>query len=100
MAEDSSATRPFLFKSDLQLAMAVKYWYTIQIGVLNNDLRFVVDSVKNIKPDSGPYFIDPCVPLVVFFYENLLCEIHSTHDYCGETSGYVVGYQILCSARP
>ncbi len=29
---DWSATRPFLLKSDLQLAMAVKYWYTIQIG--------------------------------------------------------------------
>ncbi len=37
-----SATRPFLLKTDLWLAMVVKYWYTIQIGVLNNDLRFVV----------------------------------------------------------
>ncbi len=42
-----SETRPFLLKSDLQLAMAVKYWYNhdnmykIQIGVLNYDLRFV-----------------------------------------------------------
>ncbi len=38
---DWSATRPyvdhlnFLLNSDLRLAMAVKYWYTIQIGVLN-----------------------------------------------------------------
>ncbi len=38
-----SVTGEFLLKSDLQLAMAVKYWYTIQIGVLiNNDLQFVV----------------------------------------------------------
>ncbi len=32
---------PFLLKSDLRLAMAVKYWYTIQIGVSNNDVRSV-----------------------------------------------------------
>ncbi len=29
-------------ESDLRLTMAVKYWYTIQIGVLNNDPRFIV----------------------------------------------------------
>ncbi len=32
----------YLVKRDLWLAMAVKYWYMIQIGVLNNDLRFEV----------------------------------------------------------
>ena len=31
-----------LLKSDLRLVMAVKYCYTIQVGVLNNDLRYVV----------------------------------------------------------
>ncbi len=40
--KDCYVTRPFLLKSDLWLAVAIKYWYTIQIGVLNNDLRFVV----------------------------------------------------------
>ncbi len=46
---DWSATRTFLLKHDLWLAMAVKYWYTIQIDVdsevlnnMNKDLRFVV----------------------------------------------------------
>ncbi len=39
---DWSASRPFLLKSDLRLAMAVKYSYTTEIGVLNIDLRFVV----------------------------------------------------------
>ncbi len=41
MVKDWSATTPFLLKSDLRLAMAVKYWYMIQIGVLNNDPRFI-----------------------------------------------------------
>ena len=40
--KDLSATRPFLLNSDPQLAMVVKYWYTIQIDVSNNDLWFVV----------------------------------------------------------
>ncbi len=40
--KDRSAIRPFQLKSDLRLVMAAKYWYMIQIGVLNNDLRFVV----------------------------------------------------------
>ncbi len=39
--KDWSATRPFVLKSELLLAMAVKYWYIIQIVVLNNDLRFI-----------------------------------------------------------
>ncbi len=42
VVKDWSATRLFLLKSDLRLTMAVKYWYTIQIGVLNNDLQFIV----------------------------------------------------------
>ncbi len=33
---------PVLLESDLWLSMAVKYWYMIDKGVLNNDLRFVV----------------------------------------------------------
>ncbi len=39
-----SVTRQFLLKNDLRLSMAVKYWYmyTLQIKVLNNDLRFVI----------------------------------------------------------
>ncbi len=41
-AKEWSATKPWLSKSDLWLTMAVKYWYTIQLGVLNNDLRFVI----------------------------------------------------------
>ncbi len=40
--KDWPATRPFLLKSDLRLAVTVKYAYTIQIGVLNNDPRIVV----------------------------------------------------------
>ncbi len=40
--KDWSASRPFLLKSNLGLNMAAKYWYTIQIGILNNVLRFVV----------------------------------------------------------
>ena len=39
---DCSVTRLFLLQIDLQLAMAVKYWYTIEVGILNNDLWFVV----------------------------------------------------------
>ena len=31
-----------MLKSDLWLDIAVKYWYTIQIGILNNDLQFIV----------------------------------------------------------
>ena len=56
------STRPFLLKSDLQLAMAVKYWYLIQIELLNNDLRFVV-VLKN-ETRIRPYFIHLCVSLV------------------------------------
>ncbi len=41
-ANDWSATTPFLLKSDMRLSMAIKYWYTFQTWVFNNDLRFLV----------------------------------------------------------
>ena len=47
----------------MRLAMSVKYWYTIQIGVLNNDLRFLVLCYKyNL---NRAIFFDPCIPLKV-----------------------------------
>ena len=50
--KDWSAAKQFLLKSDLGIAMVVKYWYTIQIGVLNNELRFLVLCLK-IKLEPG-----------------------------------------------
>ena len=41
-------------------------YYTIQIGVLNNKCRSTIRSslLKN-KTRIGPYFVDPCVPLLL-----------------------------------
>ncbi len=37
---DWSPISPFPLKSDLRLAMAVKYWYMIKIGILNKKDRW------------------------------------------------------------
>ncbi len=52
--------------------MTVKYWYTIQIGVLNNDLRFVVLCSK-IKLETGHYFIDP---LPLNLVHSIILHVH------------------------
>ncbi len=49
--KDWSATRLFLLKNDLRLAMAVKY-YTIKIRILNND-NAIRSSLLKIKLESG-----------------------------------------------
>ncbi len=64
--KDWSATRPFLLKSDLRLTMAVKYWYTIQIGDCNSWF-----SVKKYNSNRAIFYR----PILCYVYNPFMLQI-------------------------